>query len=337
MTVRLAVSDRALICAKEKATMPELGENQVMSSILPPANDTGEKDQGDDEGHIGGDTAGGIATIGFDYSTVSDDTAEQMRAAAERVHKLNQIAHDSGISVGRELLAVKDRVAHGQFEDWVEHECQMPMRTAQRMMLAAEMVGKNDKLSYLPQDGLVALGSRSAPTPVIKEIIGRIEAGEKPSTAEIKEQIAKAKVQMRRPAGAGTLTAKQRQRAEQEVGEAAAADAAAQMLIPRLGERLAEFVPLLEKAGSRRIGELLRRHMARAAEEADHAMAVRLQADLALDDVIAVPEEVEAPATIEAEIAGIELGRLPAQLPRGLSVLGIDPTEEKAGLLFERG
>jgi hypothetical protein len=177
------------------------------------------------------------------------------------------------------------------------------------------MAGRNDKLSYLPQDGLVALGSRSAPAPVIKEIIGRIEAGEKPSTAEIKEQIAKAKVQMRRPAGAGTLTAKQRQRAEQEVGEAAAADAAAQMLIPRLGERLAEFVPLLEKAGSRRIGELLRRHMARAAEEADHAMAVRLQVETSSDDVITETEVNEPVAVIVAEIATTALGCPPAQLP----------------------
>jgi hypothetical protein len=59
-----------------------------------------------------------------------------MRLAADRIHKLQRAAV---IEVGRELIAIKHRVEHGQFVEWIERECRMSIRTAQRAMQAAEM------------------------------------------------------------------------------------------------------------------------------------------------------------------------------------------------------
>jgi hypothetical protein len=66
-----------------------------------------------------------------------------------------------------------------------------------RAMQAAEMVEKNDKSWYLPADGLLALSWRAA-KPIAEKIIGRIDAGEWPSAAEIKEEIEDAKWAVKR-------------------------------------------------------------------------------------------------------------------------------------------
>jgi len=99
------------------------------------------------------------ASGGFDYASVPGDIANQMRTAADRVQQLRRAAV---VDIGRELIAIKNRIEHGHFIEWVEHECQIPIRTAQRAMQAAEMVERNEKLSYLPADGLLTLASRAA-------------------------------------------------------------------------------------------------------------------------------------------------------------------------------
>jgi hypothetical protein len=125
----------------------------------------------------------------FDYGQVDVGVAAEMRATADRVRGLMRA---SVIEVGRELLVIKRKLKHGQFVPWVERECRLSTRTAQRAMLAAEMVEKNDKLSYLPPDGLLALASRSASEPIVREIIAQIGTGAQPTAAEIKRQIATA-------------------------------------------------------------------------------------------------------------------------------------------------
>src|SRR2546423_13935398 len=124
-------------------------------------------------------------TVGFDYGKLDAGISDQMRGAAGRVRDLMR---GSVLTVGRELLAIKAQLEHGQFQAWVRQECGLNVRTAERAMKAAELVGKNDKLSYLPADGLLALSSRAA-KPVAEEIIDRIEAGERPTAAEIKRKI----------------------------------------------------------------------------------------------------------------------------------------------------
>jgi hypothetical protein len=139
-------------------------------------------------------TGAEIISGGFDYGQLEADVAAQVRTAADRVRRLIRA---SIIDVGHELLAIKDRLSHGQFVAWVEHECQFKIRAAQRAMRAAEMVEKNDKLSYLPLDGLVALASRSASEPIVAEIIEQIETGAQPTASEIKRRIEVARLEAR--------------------------------------------------------------------------------------------------------------------------------------------
>ena len=104
----------------------------------------------------------------FDYDQLVPELAEQARAAASRVR---DFVRASVIDVGRELLAVKAQLEHGQFLNWLGSECDLRVRTAQRLMQVAEAIGKNDNLSYLPPDGLLAISARSAPAPVVTAIV----------------------------------------------------------------------------------------------------------------------------------------------------------------------
>jgi len=125
----------------------------------------------------------------FDYRVLPSTVADEMRERAKRIYHLRRAAV---LELGRELIAGKAQVEPGHFIEWVRTACQMDIRTAQRAMRAAEIVGAYDNLSYLPPDGLLALAAKSAPEPMVKEVIEEIEAGERPSAAQIKRRIIEA-------------------------------------------------------------------------------------------------------------------------------------------------
>jgi hypothetical protein len=122
----------------------------------------------------------------FDYGALPPSDAADLRDRAERIRRHT---HAAVVEVGRDLLAAKARVGHGCFQTWVEADCQLSLRTAERAMCVAEFVDKNDKLSFLPPDGLLALASPSAPEGTVTEILERIKAGQRPTAADIKREI----------------------------------------------------------------------------------------------------------------------------------------------------
>jgi len=132
-------------------------------------------------------------TKAFDYGALPASDAADLRDRAERIRQHTRAAV---VEVGRELLAAKTRVGHGCFQAWVKADCQLSLRTAERAIRVAEFVDKNDNLSFLPPDGLLALASPSAPEDTVVEILERIEAGQRPTTAEIKREIRAAKPQL---------------------------------------------------------------------------------------------------------------------------------------------
>src|SRR5438105_6524675 len=128
----------------------------------------------------------------FSYDALPDGVATEMRKSAGRIRQHTRAAF---VEVGRELIAAKAQVEHGSFQAWVKAECQISPRTAARAMQVAELVDKNDKLSFLPPDGLLVLASPSSPEDAVTEILQRIEAGETLTAADIKREIRAAKVQ----------------------------------------------------------------------------------------------------------------------------------------------
>jgi len=73
----------------------------------------------------------------YDYSLIPVDQRETVQAAAVEIVRNGRQAQDSLIQVGKQLMAVKDMLEHGQFEDWCETEFQMSPRTVQNMLNVA--------------------------------------------------------------------------------------------------------------------------------------------------------------------------------------------------------
>lgn len=150
--------------------------------------------------------------VGFDYSTIPANDAEEARAAAARIHERNRAAV---IDTGRDLLAIKDRLGHGHFGRWLEAEFRMNERTAQRYMnVAAELGDKSDIVSVLPPTALYQLTAPSTPAPVREEVVKRIEAGERLDPAAVDRMVHAAKQEARQDRMIAKLNLMERRAAE---------------------------------------------------------------------------------------------------------------------------
>src|SRR5438045_2591740 len=118
----------------------------------------------------------------FNYAGLADGLAEKMQEAASDIRRY---ARDAYVEVGKQLLEIKDGLEQGQYKMWVENACYLKIRTAERAMQMAELVEKNVNLTYLPQQALLLLASRSASKRLRDAIIRSIDAGERPAAAEI--------------------------------------------------------------------------------------------------------------------------------------------------------
>jgi len=107
----------------------------------------------------------------------------------------------SVLEIGRDLLAVKEQLEHGQFREWLS--CEFGM-TAQNYMQAARAFGdKSEIISLLPQALVYQLAAPSTPAPVRDEIVKRFDSGEHIHASEIKFALREAR-KAERTRGQGT-------------------------------------------------------------------------------------------------------------------------------------
>ncbi|MFD2676972.1 DUF3102 domain-containing protein [Camelimonas lactis] len=97
-----------------------------------------------------------------------------------------QLAAESIIEVGRELIQQKKDLGHGNFLPWIEAEFGMSRFTADRFMNVAERLGdKCSSVQHLGSTALYALAAPSTPEPVRTEVLERAASGEKVTAKEI--------------------------------------------------------------------------------------------------------------------------------------------------------
>ena len=90
------------------------------------------------------------------------------------------------IEIGRDLIAVKEALPHGDFMRWLEAEFGMAGRTARRFMQSAERF-KLATVANLTPSVLYALAEPSTPDEVIAEAVDRVDSGETLTAATIKQ------------------------------------------------------------------------------------------------------------------------------------------------------
>lgn len=91
--------------------------------------------------------------------------------------RLNRAAEDV-MYIGERLLEARSLVPHGGWEDWVDTNLDISVRTAQRWMTIARHFAQSDILAFLKPAHLVMLASSSVPPGAVQEIERRARAGE---------------------------------------------------------------------------------------------------------------------------------------------------------------
>lgn len=134
--------------------------------------------------------------IGFDYGAMPINDMLDLRASAERIKiRLKRTAEDI-IEIGKELIIAKEKCGHGHFENWLQAEFEMTIRSAQNFMNVANEFGdKSEIISFFKPTALYALAAPSTSEEVRTEVLQRVENGEKITVAEI-ERLKKEKAEL---------------------------------------------------------------------------------------------------------------------------------------------
>ena len=139
----------------------------------------------------------------FDYSELDRDTREFLQERAERIHNLARMTAQAIVQIGQYLTEVKDRVGHGHFVRWIEHEFAWSRMTANKLMQVYEFLKckeylQTEKLGTLDVDvsALYLIAAPKTAEPVRNEVIRRAEAGE-----PVTHEAARAVVQQFRKTG----------------------------------------------------------------------------------------------------------------------------------------
>ena len=125
----------------------------------------------------------------FDYGQLGDKLADEVRASTARI---NASKKTHIIEVGRELTAMKAKLEHGLFSEWIDRELNFSAATSRNYMaVARELAHAPLTVSVLPPAVLYRLAG-SSPS-VRDEIVSRIEGGEYVDRDEVVEAIRRPK------------------------------------------------------------------------------------------------------------------------------------------------
>src|SRR5215831_3587863 len=84
--------------------------------------------------------------VGFNYDVLEAKVAEQVRSSADRIRERVKKTVEDIIEVGNDLLAVKEKLPHGQFGPWLKAEFGWGERMAQNFISVAEQFGAKSEI-----------------------------------------------------------------------------------------------------------------------------------------------------------------------------------------------
>jgi hypothetical protein len=133
----------------------------------------------------------------FDYETLSDNLRPEVREAADRIrgYKRKEEAAErerliAAINIGNELFVIQNKLDYGRFLEWIDAEFDVTSRTAERYQRLAKVFGHRiESVSNLGLSRAHLLAQKSTPEAVITQVLERTNAGNRPSSAEIRKLI----------------------------------------------------------------------------------------------------------------------------------------------------
>jgi hypothetical protein len=134
---------------------------------------------------MGANTTHGMRRTNLDKRTI-------VEAATDRLHTLVRKTGEQIIEIGRELIAVKDALPHGQFGLWLESEFGWSQPTASRFVSVAKAFDSETiHVEYFEATALYALASGQVPESIRAEFVDRAEAGERITHKAVKDRLAR--------------------------------------------------------------------------------------------------------------------------------------------------
>jgi hypothetical protein len=120
-----------------------------------------------------------LTPASYDYSSLSPALATRLQQRVGRVRERLTVAAEAIVAIGRELIAAKDELPHGEFGPWLLAEFGMSDRTARNYMRVAESF-KTETVSDLPiaARALYLLAGGDVPEEAREEAIERAQDGE---------------------------------------------------------------------------------------------------------------------------------------------------------------
>ena len=132
----------------------------------------------------------------FDYGAIPPSLVPNLQAQAKLIKDMIAKTTEGLIEVGRNLIAVKQQLDHGQFIDWVEIEVGIVRRTAQSYMAIARLAeAKGATVALLRPTTAHRLAAMSAPVEVVDHVLDRAVNGEIVPDGEVDEMFKNARNQ----------------------------------------------------------------------------------------------------------------------------------------------
>lgn len=129
-----------------------------------------------------------IVQTSFDYGAFDRDTATFLQETADKIiGRTKRCIYENG----KDLLAVKQRIGHGQFLHWVRGEFGWSESTAENLINTALRFGQIPNGWEFADAALYLLSAKKVPEEVRQEAKDRAEAGEK-ITREVAKEIIEA-------------------------------------------------------------------------------------------------------------------------------------------------
>ena len=131
-----------------------------------------------------------LTATGFDYEQLDTETRDVVQEKTSEIKILAQKTAQTLIDIGNNLIDVKARLKHGQFQQWLSAEFDWTPRYARQLIAVAQRFGdaENGTLFRFGTSALRLLAAPSTPDAARHEAIDRAKSGEK-VTHKVAKQI----------------------------------------------------------------------------------------------------------------------------------------------------
>jgi Protein of unknown function (DUF3102) len=121
------------------------------------------------------------------------------KRTADKVRKHQRRTVAEIISIGTDLIQVKDAVGHGHFGEWIAAEFNWTARTARNYIRAAERFGRrSETVSVLAPATIYLLSAKSTPESIVENVISKLENDEPIDLIHVEDQVRRAREDAKR-------------------------------------------------------------------------------------------------------------------------------------------